>query len=120
MIEESTNCMQLAKKCPKITLGAISFFLGSKTLYKKQDEAHKLFLEDLMLFTVKRYFPLSTLLEKILSTMIAKCLNLYLQHLLDVTPTTTITFDLWMNRGQQDTFAFVITCCLLIGSLNMS
>jgi hypothetical protein len=57
MTDESTRCMQLAKKCPKITLAAISIFFGSKTPYKKQDEAHKLFLEDLMLFIVKRYFP---------------------------------------------------------------
>jgi hypothetical protein len=40
MIEESNNCMQLAKKCPKIIIGAISFFFGSKTPYKKQDEMH--------------------------------------------------------------------------------
>ncbi len=73
-----------------------------------------------MLFIVKRYFPLSTLLKNILSTMVAKCLNLCLQHLFDVTFTTAITFDLWMSRGQQDTFAFVITFCLLIGSLGMS
>jgi hypothetical protein len=54
-----------------------------------------------MLFIVKRYFPLSTLLEKILSTMLAKCLNLCLQHLFDVTPIIAITFDLWMNRGNK-------------------
>jgi len=57
MTDESTRCMQLAKKCPKITLTTISIFFGSKTPYKKQDETHKLFLEDLMLFIVKRYFP---------------------------------------------------------------
>jgi hypothetical protein len=36
MIEESTKCMQLAKKCPKITLGAISIFLEAKPFTNKR------------------------------------------------------------------------------------
>jgi hypothetical protein len=64
MTDENTRCLQLAKKCPKITLGAISFFFGSKTPYRKQDEAHKLFLEDLMLFIVKKIFSLEYIIRK--------------------------------------------------------
>jgi hypothetical protein len=32
-----------AKKCPKVSLGVIFTFFGSKCFYKKQDEIHKLF-----------------------------------------------------------------------------
>ncbi len=42
-----------AKKCPKVSQGVIFTFFGSKCFYKKQDETHKLFWEDLMLLMAK-------------------------------------------------------------------
>jgi hypothetical protein len=60
MSDEGTKYMEPTKKCPKIALGAISSFFGSKTFKKKQDEAHKLFMEDLVLFLAKGYFSLNT------------------------------------------------------------
>ncbi len=51
-------------------------------------------------FDPKLVFPHQmTLFEKILSTMVAFCLDLHVQLQLDVIPTTTTTFDLWMSRG---------------------
>jgi hypothetical protein len=47
------------QKMPKNRTSVISFFFGRKTPYKKQDEGHKLFMEDLVLFTTKGYIPLS-------------------------------------------------------------
>jgi hypothetical protein len=41
----------------------------------------------------------NTLFEKILPTMVIFYLDLHVQPQLDVTPTITITFDLWMSRG---------------------
>jgi len=40
--------------------------------------------------------------------MVTRYLNLHVQPLPNVTPTITTTFDLWMNRGQHDTFTFVV------------
>jgi hypothetical protein len=34
--------------------------------------------------------------------------NLYVQLQLDATPTVTSTFDLWMNRNQQDIFVLIV------------
>jgi hypothetical protein len=31
---DEVRCMQLAKKCPKVVIGAISSFFGNKTRYK--------------------------------------------------------------------------------------
>jgi hypothetical protein len=51
-------------------------------------------------FDPKLVFPLrKTLFEKILLTMVVFYLDLDLQPQFNVTPTITITFDLWMNRG---------------------
>jgi hypothetical protein len=44
--------------------------------------------------------------EDIRPTMVVQCLDFHLQFQLDVIPTTT--FDLWMSRGQHDTFVFFI------------
>jgi hypothetical protein len=41
--EGGRSSMQPTKKHPKITLGVISSFFGSKTLYKKQDEVQFFF-----------------------------------------------------------------------------
>jgi hypothetical protein len=49
-----------------------------------------------------------TLSKEILLAMVTRYLNLRVQLLPNFTPTTTITFDLWMSRGQHDTFAFVV------------
>jgi hypothetical protein len=45
--------------------------------------------------------------EEIFRMMMKKCLE-YVTPFLDATPTTTITFDLWMNKGTHDTFVVVI------------
>jgi hypothetical protein len=37
--------------------------------------------------------------------MVVQCLDFHLQFQLDVIPMTT--FDLWMSKGQHDTFSFV-------------
>ncbi len=44
----------------------------------------------------------------ILLMMVDRCLNLYIRLLFATTPTTMATFDLWMNKGQHDTFVIVI------------
>jgi hypothetical protein len=44
--------------------------------------------------------------EDILPTMVVQYLDFHLQFQLDVILTTT--FDLWMSRGQHDTFVFVV------------
>ncbi len=46
--------------------------------------------------------------EEILPTMVIHYLKLHVQPLLNVTPTIIATFDLWMSRGQHDTFALVV------------
>jgi hypothetical protein len=58
-IDEGGRLMQLVKKCTKVITWVISFFLGSKTFYKRHNETQKLLLEDLMLLTSKGYFFLS-------------------------------------------------------------
>jgi len=58
--DEGGRLMQLAKKCIKVVVRAISSFFGSKTPYKRHYEVQKLLLEDLMLLIVKGYFPLNT------------------------------------------------------------
>jgi hypothetical protein len=40
--------------------------------------------------------------------MVTHYLQLHVQPLLNVTPTITTTFDLWMSRGHHDTFALVV------------
>jgi hypothetical protein len=50
---DSKAILSHAKKCPKVSLGVIFTFFGSNIFYKKQDETHKLFLEDLMLLMAK-------------------------------------------------------------------
>jgi len=81
-----------------------------------------------MLVIAKGFFPLSTcekiwmcklalkldfklvlpfqMTSNLKTTMVVQCLDFHLQFQLDVIPTTT--FDLWMNRGQHDTFVFFI------------
>jgi hypothetical protein len=99
--------IQLTKKRSKITPSVIFAFFGSTTPYKKQDEAQKLFLEDLVLLTTKGLFPLSTcqnvwmwrlalrldpkvvflyrktLFEEMFLAMVT-CLNLHVQPLFNV------------------------------------
>ncbi len=50
--------------------------------------------------------------------MVTKCLDLYVSSQLDVTPTTTTNFDLWMNKGQQNIFCSChqIPICILENS----
>jgi len=48
------------------------------------------------------------LFENILPSTITRCVDSYVQLQLDATPTITTIFDLWMNKDQQDTFAFLI------------
>ncbi len=45
--------------------------------------------------------------------MLMRCVDLYVQLQLDATPTFTITFDLWMNRNQQDTFVLDVNFLLV-------
>lgn len=62
----------------------------------------------------KPIFPFrKTLFEKILPSTITCCVDLYVQLQLDATPTITTTFDLWMSKGQQDIFAFVVNFLLI-------
>jgi hypothetical protein len=49
-----------AKNYSKVTLGVISTFFESNTLYSKHDEVLKSFLEDLVLLTTKGYLFLNT------------------------------------------------------------
>jgi hypothetical protein len=57
----------------------------------------------------KVVFPFQkTLFEKILPNMVTRCLELHVQPLLNATLILMATFDLWMIRGQHDTFAFVV------------
>jgi hypothetical protein len=42
-----------------------------------------------------------------LPTMVVKCLDL-LWPQFDATPIAPTTFDLWMSKGHQNTFTFVI------------
>ncbi len=58
--DEGGRLMQPTNKCTKVVARVISSFFGSKTPYKRHDEAQKLFLKDLVLLTTKGYFPLST------------------------------------------------------------
>ncbi len=142
--DEGGRLMQLANKHTKVVVGVIFSFFGSKTCYKRHDEFQKLFLTNLVLLTAKGYLPLRTcenawmhrlvlrldskvmfptqrtLVDEILLTMVNRCLNLYIQPLLVVTPTTMATFDLSMSEGQHDTFTLVIIFYPLIGSLGMS
>jgi len=45
--------------------------------------------------------------------MLMRCVDLYVQLQLDATPTFTTTFDLWMNRNQQDTFVLDVNFLLI-------
>jgi hypothetical protein len=45
--------------------------------------------------------------EEIIPMIVEKCLE-YVTPFLDATPTTTTTFDLWINKGTHDTFVVVI------------
>jgi hypothetical protein len=89
-------------------------------------------MEDLVLFMAKGFFPLitceniwmwmlalsldpklvfpfqMTLSKKILPFMVTHCVNLYVQLQLDVMPIVITTFDLWVNRCQEGTFALVV------------
>jgi hypothetical protein len=58
--DEGCRTIQLAEKRSKLALNAISTFFGSKVPYKKQDEAQKLFMEDLVLLMEKGLCLLST------------------------------------------------------------
>jgi hypothetical protein len=51
--DEGGSLMQPTKKCTKVVPKAISYFFGSKTPYKRHDEAQQLFLKDLVLLTIK-------------------------------------------------------------------
>ena len=51
---------QPAKKCERVTPGAISAFFGSTKCVKNNDEHQKAFLEDIVLLIAKRYYPLSS------------------------------------------------------------
>lgn len=58
---------------------------------------------------LKLVFPSrKTLFERIFPSIVTHCVNLYVQLQLDATPTIMATFDLWMSKDQQDTFAFVV------------
>ncbi len=85
-----------------------------------------------MLLMTKGFFPLSTcenvwmrrltlrldpkmvfpfqkrLFKQILLMMVTHYLNLHVRPLPNVTSTITTTFDLWMSKGQHDTFDFVV------------
>ncbi|KAJ7552447.1 hypothetical protein O6H91_06G055400 [Diphasiastrum complanatum] len=111
---------------------AITSFYGSSTPYKKEDDQQQCFLEDLVLYIVKGYRPLSSveniwlrrlilrqcnrlvfpsrhqLVEEAISQMVAKTLERYVLPLLASCVTATASFDLWMSRGGIDTFALVI------------
>jgi hypothetical protein len=119
--DEGGKLMHPANKHTKVVGKAISSFFGSKTPYKRHDEAQKLFLEDLVLLTTKGYLLLSTcenvwmqrlalrldsklvfptqrtLAEEILLAIVDRYLDLYVRPLFFTTLTTMITFDLWMN-----------------------
>jgi hypothetical protein len=49
-----------------------------------------------------------TLSKKILPNMVMCRLEFNVQLLLNATPIVMATFDLWMSRGQQDTFTLVV------------
>jgi hypothetical protein len=57
---EGCRAMEVAKKHSKVVLGVILAFSRSKTLCKKLNEAQQLFQEDLIMFTTKGFFPLSS------------------------------------------------------------
>lgn len=54
-----------------------------------------------------------TLSKEILPSMVTRCVNLYVQPSLDVTPTITATFDLWMSKGHHDTYTLIINFLLV-------
>ncbi len=57
---EGYRAMEVAKKSSKVVLGVFLAFFGSKTPYKKLNEAQQLFLKYLIMLTAKGFFPLST------------------------------------------------------------
>jgi hypothetical protein len=57
---EGYRAMEVAIKRSKVVLVAILAFFGSKTPYKKLDEAQQISLKDLIILTVKGFFPLNT------------------------------------------------------------
>jgi hypothetical protein len=119
--DEGGKLMHLTKKHTKVVGKVICSFFGSKTPYKRHDEAQKLFLKDLVLLTTKGYLLLSTcenvwmhrlalrldsklvfptqrtLVEEILPTMVDRYLDLYVRPLFFTTFITMVTFDLWMS-----------------------
>jgi hypothetical protein len=40
--------------------------------------------------------------------MVTNCLKFPIQPLFNATPIIVMTFYLWMNKGQHDTFTFVV------------
>ncbi len=54
-----TNAREVwpTKKRPKVAPGQISSFFGNPIPYKKHEEYQKGFLQDLVLFTTKGFFP---------------------------------------------------------------
>jgi hypothetical protein len=54
------------------------------------------------------FFFFVLLLEKVLLTMVTKTMQLHVMPRLAKAITLPINFDLWMSRGNVDTFSFVI------------
>lgn len=97
-------------------------YFGNDIPSRKQNQIQVQFLEDLVLFLVKRFnFPLNTcenlwmcrlalkldprlvvpfhktLFANILASLVIHYMNLHVWPLLDVTQIIITTFDLWMN-----------------------
>ena len=99
---------------------------------EKNDEHQKTFPEDLVLLIAKGYYPLSSvenmwlkrfalrhdprvvfpsrksLTEDVLPAMVEHTLETIVRPALSACCTVTATFDLWMSKGAQDTFALVV------------
>ena len=123
---------QASKKRLLPSGSSITTFFGSMNPYKKMDQQHIHFTEDLVWYLAKGYRPLSTvenpwfrrlvlrqaprvvfpsrkqLVEDALPAMVTKTMDRYVLPSLASSVTASASFDLWMSRGGVDTFALVI------------
>jgi hypothetical protein len=110
--------------------------------YKKSNGAQQQFLEDLVLYTCKGYIPLSTceniwlwkvlhqcpyvvfpsritLVEEMSPIIITRTMQLHVLLRLAKTTTMFINFDLWMPKGNVNTFAMVSITLIILKFLSM-
>lgn len=130
--QSSTEAQQPSKKRQRYTPGSLVQYFGTGSSYSRDDQEQKDFLEDLVLLCAKGLMPLSvaenlwfrrlamrldpkivfpsrrSFCEDVIPRMVDRCMQEYVYPFLRTCVSCTLTFDLWMSRGTQDTFVLVV------------